>query len=565
MVLSDEHKSLLHSKLINILPLDNDSITQIIENVSNLSSPGETIRYLKDLLGESKESLDFINEINQLKFKEKKRNGQKTLKLKFDNKNVGTLVKNPPPYSLSSSSSSSSSAKKVMSQNKSSSGITLSQITQPTPKSKSKFSKQSQKRHLESLQDVSNALDDIELTSLLNSSSTEIQGHLNKYSDCNCNGTRHPLLAISPNCLNCGKIICIKHGLVPCRYCKQPLLSKDEINEIINVLKNEKLDMEEKIEGKTKPITYEKNNKTKYQKSKKITFSIKAGLNSSKQQDKIFDKLEKEQKRQNLLKLEKLKQEEFKNEQLKIEKDIEELNKRKLKNENEDKDLIDAKKRLDNLLHFQDDSIQRTKIIDNSSDFDMSLSTSGTSGLNPWSSPLEKALQLKKQQRMLRKVQEAEKARSGRGKHVMSVAIKNGKVVVNQKIVKSEEKIIPDNYSDEEIENEYESDEDEDEDEDSDNFDDEMKKSNENELNDIKELKKKIKQEQKKKYEENIKKFWDYEKDKGKFIKPIFISDNEKKKINEDEEDLNPITLDSKWERVQESDDEDRLVELPSL
>ncbi|RDW80513.1 hypothetical protein BP5796_05211 [Coleophoma crateriformis] len=57
---------------------------------------------------------------------------------------------------------------------------------------------------------------------------------------CNCVGARHPLLAAAPNCLNCGKVICVKEGLGPCTYCGTPLLSNSEIQGIIRELREER-------------------------------------------------------------------------------------------------------------------------------------------------------------------------------------------------------------------------------------------------------------------------------------------------------------------------------------
>jgi hypothetical protein len=57
---------------------------------------------------------------------------------------------------------------------------------------------------------------------------------------CNCIGARHPLLAAAPNCLNCGKVICVKEGLGPCTFCGEPLLSAVEIQSMIRELKEER-------------------------------------------------------------------------------------------------------------------------------------------------------------------------------------------------------------------------------------------------------------------------------------------------------------------------------------
>ncbi|KAK6600523.1 C2HC5 finger protein [Botrytis cinerea] len=57
---------------------------------------------------------------------------------------------------------------------------------------------------------------------------------------CNCIATRHPLLAAAPNCLACGKVICVKEGLGPCTFCGADILGKDEIQSMIRTLREER-------------------------------------------------------------------------------------------------------------------------------------------------------------------------------------------------------------------------------------------------------------------------------------------------------------------------------------
>jgi hypothetical protein len=40
-------------------------------------------------------------------------------------------------------------------------------------------------------------------------------------------------LTISPNCLTCGKIICVQEGPGPCTFCGTPVLSKEQQLELI--------------------------------------------------------------------------------------------------------------------------------------------------------------------------------------------------------------------------------------------------------------------------------------------------------------------------------------------
>jgi len=62
----------------------------------------------------------------------------------------------------------------------------------------------------------------------------------NERRKCNCIGARHPLLAAAPNCLNCGKVICVKEGLGPCTFCGTPLLSAVEVQGMIRELREER-------------------------------------------------------------------------------------------------------------------------------------------------------------------------------------------------------------------------------------------------------------------------------------------------------------------------------------
>lgn len=57
---------------------------------------------------------------------------------------------------------------------------------------------------------------------------------------CNCVAARHPLLASAPNCLNCGKVICVKEGLGPCTFCGTPLLTSTEVQSMIRELRDER-------------------------------------------------------------------------------------------------------------------------------------------------------------------------------------------------------------------------------------------------------------------------------------------------------------------------------------
>ena len=57
---------------------------------------------------------------------------------------------------------------------------------------------------------------------------------------CNCMGLKHGLLDEAPNCLDCGRIICKLEGLSPCLTCNSPLLPNEQVEQILNVLREKK-------------------------------------------------------------------------------------------------------------------------------------------------------------------------------------------------------------------------------------------------------------------------------------------------------------------------------------
>ncbi|ODQ65549.1 zf-C2HC5-domain-containing protein [Nadsonia fulvescens var. elongata DSM 6958] len=337
--------------------------------------PEEVAEHFKNLLGETSDALDFIAEFCRIRFPPK------------------AIKSVPPPASpprskkpLSISSSSMSwvadanpQKSKVTKRNgggrlgNSSSSLT-SELMIKTPGQRDK-----QKQKITSLADIDLALKELEISSAKSEISSEVDASKPR-TVCNCMGTRHPLLLIAPNCLNCGKIICIKEGMGPCTFCGAKLLSEEEFSAIQNVLLNERHDLKEAQGGSLRQSSSSKNK----QNSIKYNFSA-TGVNGRRAQEKALE---------------------------------------------------EAKERLEKLLHFQNTGAERTKIIDQASDFEVP-----GYGVNQWASPTERALQLKKQQKLLRKMEEREKARSGRGKAVLSIDLKG------RKIFAEEEKDVDYNYS----------------------------------------------------------------------------------------------------------------------
>lgn len=83
-----------------------------------------------------------------------------------------------------------------------------------------------------------------------------------------------------------------------------------------------------------------------------------------------------------------------------------------------------ARQHRDNLLAFQRENARRTHIIDEAADFE-----TPTSGLSMWSSPVERAEQLKRQQKVLREQEWNAKPDYEKRKVVVSIDLVRGKVV----------------------------------------------------------------------------------------------------------------------------------------
>lgn len=83
-----------------------------------------------------------------------------------------------------------------------------------------------------------------------------------------------------------------------------------------------------------------------------------------------------------------------------------------------------ARQHRDNLLAFQRENARRTHIIDEAADFE-----TPTSGLSMWSSPVQRAEQLKRQQKVLREQEWNAKPEYEKRKIVVSVDLVGGKVV----------------------------------------------------------------------------------------------------------------------------------------
>ncbi|KAA8908668.1 putative zinc finger motif, C2HC5-type-domain-containing protein [Sphaerosporella brunnea] len=176
---------------------------------------------------------------------------------------------------------------------------------------------------------------------------------------CSCQGLTHEVLQATPNCLNCGKIICLKEGLGPCTFCGTALISTEEIQEMVRSLReaagNEKM-----------AINAQQNKRAEVAKTP-----------------------------------------------------------RPFATAGDEESFRKAQEHRDRLLGFQATGAQRTRIIDQAADFETPLS----SGLNQWTTPAERALQLKRQQQQMRMMDWHAKEAYEKRKVVVAIDLKGRKVV----------------------------------------------------------------------------------------------------------------------------------------
>ena len=184
---------------------------------------------------------------------------------------------------------------------------------------------------------------------------------------CNCVATRHPLQTAAPNCLSCGKVICMKEGLGPCTSCGTPLLRPGEVQAMVKELKNER--------GKERMAVDAVAHRRADVAKTPAPFTQPRG-------DENPTLAEAEAK---------------------------------------------AREHRDKLLGFQAQNARRTTVRDEAADFDVGGAMSGTG--NMWASPEERAKELKRQQKVMREMEWNARPEYEKRRQIISIDLVGGKVV----------------------------------------------------------------------------------------------------------------------------------------
>ena len=211
-----------------------------------------------------------------------------------------------------------------------------------------------------------------------------------KRRKCSCVATRHPLQGAAPNCLSCGKVICMREGLGPCTFCGSPLLSSDEVQAMVRELKDER--------GREKMAANASAHRRAEVSKKPVAFTQARGDDSSDGAASLSEA------------------------------------------------AVKAREHRDKLLNFQAQNAKRTTVRDEAADFDVSGAMNGSGSM--WASPEERAKELKRQQKLLRELEWNAQPDYEKRQQIISIDLAGRRVV--RKMAAVERPVTPDEDSDDE-------------------------------------------------------------------------------------------------------------------
>ncbi|ATY58768.1 C2HC5 finger [Cordyceps militaris] len=192
---------------------------------------------------------------------------------------------------------------------------------------------------------------------------------------CRCVATRHPLQTAAPNCLACGKVICVKEGLGPCTFCGAALIAPGEVQALVRALKDER--------GQERMAAHANAHRRAAISQTPAPFSQPRGH--------------------------------FGTAAVEAGPSLAEA-------------AAEARAHRDKLLTFQAQNAQRTTVRDEASDFDVTAAVAGTGG-SMWATPADRARELKRQQKVLREMEWNARPEYEKRQQVLSIDLVNGRVV----------------------------------------------------------------------------------------------------------------------------------------
>ena len=221
------------------------------------------------------------------------------------------------------------------------------------------------------------------------SSSTSDNKTKERERQCNCVAARHPLLAAAPNCLHCGKVICVKQGLGPCTFCGRPLLSQSDIQAMIRELRAERGHERQEANNQAKRRADVSGGARPFQSPSSGTITPSNTNENNNSTNAISQKL----------------------------------------------DL--AKAHRDKLLSYQAQNARRTTLHDEAADYD-AQPVAGSASMQ-WANPVERAKRLKQQQAILREQEWNAKPEYEKRQMVVSLDVDaGGKARATRKMVGKE-------------------------------------------------------------------------------------------------------------------------------
>ncbi|KAI7870481.1 hypothetical protein BDF14DRAFT_1994030 [Spinellus fusiger] len=209
-LLQDVVMSWIAEKLSFFLGLDTRTLeSQVIPYLMSFESATALTQHLTDLLGTSSESLDFIQQLCVHRFPPPKIAPALAASPALAAQKTPTRPESHFP-SLPHAESSNPWPTHI-------NIVTKKQETLAPKKKKTNPAVEKKKNNKKEDMTVEDALKEL-----------DIKAGDGKRTACQCQATRHALLTIAPNCLQCGKIICTLEGPGSCTFCGTPVLSREQ-------------------------------------------------------------------------------------------------------------------------------------------------------------------------------------------------------------------------------------------------------------------------------------------------------------------------------------------------